>query len=53
MHLSNGEIELKLFSMITVFGTPCDVTTDEIRIETFYPGDASSEKLLRDIANAH
>ncbi|MFF5217026.1 helix-turn-helix domain-containing protein [Micromonospora sp. NPDC000442] len=34
--------ELRLFSTITTFGTPMDVTIDEIAIESYYPADAES-----------
>jgi transcriptional regulator with XRE-family HTH domain len=42
-----GPVSVKLFSMLTTFGTPQDVTTDELRVESFYPADAASEALLR------
>ncbi|GAA3452025.1 helix-turn-helix domain-containing protein [Dactylosporangium matsuzakiense] len=34
--------ELRLFSTITTFGTPMDITLDEIAIESYYPADAQS-----------
>ncbi|OLT30421.1 transcriptional regulator [Actinomadura sp. CNU-125] len=34
--------ELRLFSTITTFGTPMDITLDEISIESYYPADAES-----------
>ncbi|MFI5910653.1 helix-turn-helix domain-containing protein [Dactylosporangium sp. NPDC051541] len=34
--------ELRLFSTITTFGTPMDITLDEIAIESYYPADAAS-----------
>lgn len=33
---------LKLFSVFTSFGTPMDVTTEELRIESFYPSDSDT-----------
>ena len=45
-----GEMSLSMFSMISTFGTPHDVTTDELRVETFFPADAASEALLRTLA---
>jgi hypothetical protein len=33
--------------MTTVFGTPHEVTVSEIAIETFYPADAATARLLR------
>jgi transcriptional regulator with XRE-family HTH domain len=41
---------LRLFSMMTTFGTPLDVTTDELRVESFFPADAASEAALRALA---
>ena len=38
-----GALRLSLFSVIATFGTPQDVTTDELRIETFYPTDSETE----------
>ena len=34
--------ELRLFSTITTFGTPLDITLDEVAIESYYPADAES-----------
>ncbi|WP_433201186.1 helix-turn-helix domain-containing protein [Dactylosporangium sp. CS-047395] len=31
--------ELRLFSTITTFGTPTDITLDEVAIESYYPAD--------------
>ncbi|MFD0854904.1 hypothetical protein ACFQ07_21870, partial [Actinomadura adrarensis] len=31
--------ELRLFSTITTFGTPLDITLDEVAIESYYPAD--------------
>lgn len=46
------EGELSLFSTITTFGTPQDITLDEISIESYYPSDDASAALLRDLADA-
>jgi transcriptional regulator with XRE-family HTH domain len=32
-------LELQLFSTITTFGTPMDITLDEVAIESYYPAD--------------
>lgn len=37
LNLSVDGHELSLFSVISTIGTPQDITTDEIRIECFYP----------------
>ncbi len=50
-HFKVGPLSLKLFSMMTTFGTPLDVTTDELRVESFFPADADSESLLRKLAS--
>ncbi|WP_275002588.1 helix-turn-helix domain-containing protein [Promicromonospora iranensis] len=34
--------ELRLFSTITTFGTPMDITLDEIAVESYYPADEES-----------
>ncbi|MFI7611172.1 helix-turn-helix domain-containing protein [Nonomuraea terrae] len=37
-----GGRELRLFSTTTTFGTPTDITLDEVAIESYYPADAES-----------
>ena len=37
-----GGRELRLFSTITTFGTPMDITLDKVAIESYYPADAES-----------
>ena len=44
--------EVSLFTTLTTFGTPLDVTIDEIAIELFFPTDDASDALLRTIASA-
>lgn len=43
-----GAQQLSLFTTLTTFGTPRDVTLDELAVELFYPADAASADLLRD-----
>lgn len=43
---------VSLFSTLTAFGTPRDVTLAELCVELFYPNDAGSEALLRQAAAA-
>lgn len=43
---------LKLFSMLSTFGTAQDITADELRIETFFPADADSAGMLRSLADS-
>jgi transcriptional regulator with XRE-family HTH domain len=42
--------ELALFSTITVFGTPVDITLSELALESFFPADRASATLLRQLA---
>jgi transcriptional regulator with XRE-family HTH domain len=39
--------ELSLFTTITTFGTPLDVTLDELSVELFYPANDASADVLR------
>ncbi len=41
---------LSLFTTLTTFGTPRDVTLDELAVELFYPADEASADLLRGAA---
>jgi hypothetical protein len=38
--------ELSLFSTVTTFGTPRDITLAELAIEAFYPADKSTAEAL-------
>jgi transcriptional regulator with XRE-family HTH domain len=42
---------LSLVSTTTVFGTPVDVTVAELALETFFPADAATAAVLRDLAD--
>ena len=43
-------VKLRLFTMISTFGTPQDVTADELRVGSFYPADDESDAFLRNLA---
>ena len=47
LEIDLGGTKLSLFSVISTFGTPQDITTDELRIETFYPTDQATAKFFR------
>ncbi len=47
LELANDEVELRLFTMISTFGTPLDVTLQELRIETFFPADEATAAFFR------
>lgn len=44
--------EVSMFTTITTFGTPLDVTVEELAIELFFPVDDQSDHLLRDLSAA-
>ena len=46
----NGDLELRFFSTITTFGTPHDVTLDELRIECCFPADEATAEFCRTVA---
>ncbi|MDB5977148.1 MAG: family transcriptional regulator, partial [Nevskia sp.] len=45
-----GDARLNLFTMLSTFGTPQDLTTDSLRVEHLFPADAESELLLKRLA---
>lgn len=47
VHLRRGDLELRMFTMLTTLGTPLDVTAEELRIESYFPADDASESVLR------
>lgn len=47
LELNIDGLELSLFSVISTFGTPQDITTDELRIEAFYPADEKTAVFFR------
>jgi MmyB-like transcription regulator ligand binding domain len=49
-NLDLGGRPLSMFTTLTTFGTPQDVTLDELVIELFFPADPPSEELLRQLA---
>ncbi len=44
--------ELQFFSILTTFGTPRDVTLDELRIECWFPSDDPTARLCRLLARS-
>jgi hypothetical protein len=51
MEIRKGELGIRLFTMIASFGTPQDITVDELRVETFFPADPDTEMLLQKLAS--
>jgi transcriptional regulator with XRE-family HTH domain len=50
VHFRKGDTDLRFFSTITRFGTPRDVTIDELRIECTFPADDATAELCRRLA---
>jgi transcriptional regulator with XRE-family HTH domain len=47
LRLRGDDGELSFFSTVTTFGTPLDVTVDELSVESFYPADDKTADYLR------
>lgn len=47
IHLRKGPLDLRLFSVLSTIGTAIDLTLQELRIESFFPADAESERRLK------
>jgi transcriptional regulator with XRE-family HTH domain len=45
--LELGGEELSMFSILSTFGTPMDVTLSDLSIELFFPADEQTETILR------
>lgn len=43
-------VGISLLSTLTTFGSPLDITLDELMVELFYPADEATEALLREAA---
>ena len=47
LRLDVGGEELSLFTTLTTFGTPQDITLSELAVELFFPADERSDVWLR------
>jgi transcriptional regulator with XRE-family HTH domain len=52
VHLRRNGIEARIFTTISTIGTPIDATAEEIAIETFFPADEATAKLMKSLAAA-
>jgi len=50
LELSFNGTTLRIFSMISTFGTALDITADELRVETFFPADDFSAQFFQMLA---
>src|SRR5262249_39243044 len=46
LRFRHASVELAFFSTVAVFGTPLDITVDELAIELFLPADTATSKFL-------
>jgi hypothetical protein len=44
--LCKGSFRVSFFSTLTTFGAPLDVTTQELRIESFFPADGETQRIF-------
>jgi len=47
LRLRVGPTELSMFTTLTTFGTPQDITLAELAVEMFFPADDASDAVLR------
>lgn len=52
IHYRSGKLDLRLFSTIATIGAPYDITLEELRLETFFPADASSAAAMQALSDA-
>lgn len=50
--LRRGADRLSMFATLAQFGTPQDITVEDLKIELYFPADAATEALLRALAAA-
>ena len=50
MEITTAGITLKVFSMISSFGTALDVTAEELKVETFFPADNFTKSFFKQLA---
>jgi transcriptional regulator with XRE-family HTH domain len=52
LRLDMDGVELSLFTTLTTFGTPQDITLSELAVELFFPADEPTDAVLRDTRQA-
>ena len=50
LRIRHGDAELAFISTVTTFGTAVDVTVSELSIESFFPADAATAAVVRELA---
>lgn len=46
LHLEKGALKTSFFTTITTLGTPLDLTTQELRIESLFPADEETKQMF-------
>ena len=52
MVMRSGDVTYSLFTMLAHFGSPQDVTVEELSVETFYPADEATKARLLALAQS-
>ncbi|MCE9670556.1 helix-turn-helix transcriptional regulator [Myxococcus stipitatus] len=52
LEYAHGTFRIRLLSMCSTFGNPQDLTTDPLRIESFFPADDDARRRLGELADA-
>ncbi|MCB1643878.1 MAG: helix-turn-helix domain-containing protein [Pseudomonadales bacterium] len=52
LRLVKDELKLNFFTMISTFGTPQDVTLQELRTESFFPADNFTARFMEKLASS-
>jgi hypothetical protein len=47
VHLRRGDLEARLFTTIATIGTAIDATAEDLRIETYFPADDATSRLVK------
>ncbi|MDX2267715.1 MAG: helix-turn-helix domain-containing protein [Bryobacter sp.] len=53
LELRLGSLSLSLFTVISTFGTPQDITAEELRIETFFPANDATAQYFHHAATPY
>ena len=50
LHLRGHGVDLRFLTMITAFQAPQNVAVEHLRIETWFPSDAATAEVCRELA---
>lgn len=49
VHLRRGDLDIRLFTVMTTIGSAVDIALQDLRIETFFPADKASQERLESL----